>query len=402
MMKMEIIIEQNVNMIITIQHILSFDSKNFNENKCAEFKIIDSFAKLQITYFYDLYYLYYSVYSYGNYFSYIFRLSTKLKDEDFPENFPLKIYIIFLYQTKQVELNCYSNKLSMLEDDYDYQYIISCSGNSEGDIYENRFGSGKYYLQFRSYYEEFSPTAYNPLIMSANPTKINITNPFSVIKIQKYEISYQIIKNFDELKNLEIAFKGIYIKNKPQNIFNDYYDYEIYFITNNKEKLNTKCLINILDNSEVKLICKINADYLENFMELKNGIYNSYIFISKLDIDYVLNYNQNNMIILERFIIDLGGSILISRIDDKTTIDDLKKDFKILDKKDNIVNDDSQTNKEETENKDINKEKDNNMENNNNSNKESSGNKYIIKENKGKNILISRFIFILICVFIYL
>jgi len=121
-------------------------------------------------------------------------------------------------------------------------------------------------------------------------------------------------------------------------------------------------------------------------MELKNGVYNSYI-------------------ILERFIIDIGGSILISRIDDKTTIDDLKKDFKIFDQKDNIENDNSQTNKEEMENnkkEDVNKEKDNNMDNNNNSNKESSENKYIIKENEGKYISISRFIFILICAFIYL
>ena len=100
--KGNIYIKLNKNKIISNGDIiLSFDSKNFNENKFAEFKIIDSFAKLQITYFYDLYYLYYSVYSYGNYFSYIFRLSTKLKDEDFPENFPLKIYIIFLYQTNK-------------------------------------------------------------------------------------------------------------------------------------------------------------------------------------------------------------------------------------------------------------------------------------------------------------
>ena len=73
--------------------ISSFDSQNFYEKKYAEFKIIDSFAKLQITYFYVSYHLFYSVYAYGKYFSYIFRLSTKLKDEDFPEYFPIRIYI---------------------------------------------------------------------------------------------------------------------------------------------------------------------------------------------------------------------------------------------------------------------------------------------------------------------
>ena len=133
-----------------------------------------------------------------------------------------------------------------------------------------------------SFYQPVSPTAYNPLIMPAYPKKVNITNPYSVIKIQKYETSYQIIKNVDELKNLEITFKGIYIINEPKNVHNDYYDYGIYFITNNKEKLNTKCIINILENNEIKLICKINVENLENFMELKDGIYNSYIFISIL------------------------------------------------------------------------------------------------------------------------
>ena len=102
-----------------IDIISSFDSQNFYEKKYVEFKIIDSFAKLQITYFYDLYYLYYSVYSYGNYFSYIFRLSTKLKDEDFPEYFPIRIYIISINSLindsiESVELNCHSNKLSIL------------------------------------------------------------------------------------------------------------------------------------------------------------------------------------------------------------------------------------------------------------------------------------------------
>ena len=77
-------------------------------------------------------------------------------------------------------------------------------------------------------------------------------------------------------------------------------------------------------------------------MKLNNGIYNTYIFISKLDIDYVFNYEKSNMIILERFIIDIGGSILISRIDDKTIIDDLKKDIKNNDNKDNSQNDNIQ------------------------------------------------------------
>lgn len=65
--------------------ILPFDSKDFTGDKYATFDVIDSFTKLQITYFYELYYTYYSVYSYGNYFSYIFRLSTKLKNDVFPK-----------------------------------------------------------------------------------------------------------------------------------------------------------------------------------------------------------------------------------------------------------------------------------------------------------------------------
>ena len=371
--------------------ILPFDSKNFNENKYAEFNIIDSFTKLQITYFYELYYNYYTVYAYGNYFSYIFRLSTKLKDENFPENFPIRIYMIFTQTpNEKVELTCHSNKLSMLEDDFDYEYVISCSGFSTGKIYETRYGTN--YLQFRSYYQPVSPTAYNPLIMSALPTNINSTNPLSVIKIQKYDIAYQIIKTFDELQNLEITFSGIYIINQPQDIFNDYYDYGIYFITNNNEKLNSQCLINILEDSKVKLICKIDVENLVNFMDLKNGIYNSYIFISKLDIDYVFNYRKSNMVVLERFNIDIGGSILISRIDDKTKTDDLKKDIQNQDKNNDYI-------QYIEENMDNNNE--DNIDNNNNK-KTGNNNNY---NNKGQNIKISkisRFMLILILLLIYL
>ena len=380
--------------------ISSFDSKNFNEKQFAEFRIIDSFANLQITYFYNLYYLYYSVYEYGTYFSYIFRLSTKLKDEDFPENFPIRIYMYFANSpVKTEELNCHSNKLSILEDDYDYEYIISCSAFSSGTIYEIR--NGNYFIQFRSFYQPVSSTAYNPLIMSANPKKVNITNPYSVIKIQKYETSYQIIKNVDELKNLEITFKGIYIINEPKNVHNDYYDYGIYFITNNKEKLNTKCLINVLENNEIKLICKINVENLENFMELKDGIYNSYIFISNLDIDYVFNYGKSDIIILERFIIDIGGSILISRINDKTTIDDLKKDFRINNlEDDNKEKENNNNNKDNNSDQTNNQEQDNNIGNNNIDKQDSS--KRSNTNNEGQNIIKSNFIIILIGLFIYL
>jgi hypothetical protein len=287
---------------------------------------------------------------------------------------------------ENVELTCHSNKLSMLEDDYDYEYLISCSGFSSGKIYETRYGTN--HLQFRAYYQPVSPTAYNPLIMSALPTNINSTNPLSVIKIQKYEISYKIIKNFDELQNLEITFSGIYIINQPQDIFNDYYDYGIYFITNNNEKLNTKCLINVLENSKVKLICKIDVENLVNFMDKKNGIYNSYIFISKLDIDYVFNYRKSNMVVLERFNIDIGGSILISRMDDKTTYDDLKKDIQNQNKNnDNIQYNEENMDYNNKENIDNNNKKTGNINNN---------------KNEGQKIKISRFIPILMLLLIHL
>ena len=369
--------------------ITSFDSKNFNGNQYAEFNIIDSFAKLQITHFYDLYYRYYTVYAYGTYFSYFFRLTTKLKDDKFPTNFPLRIYMYFTSSSiKTEELNCFSSKLSLLEDDFDYEYIISCSGDSSGNIYETRGGNN--YLQFRAFYQPYSVTAYNPLIMSANPKNINNTNPLSVIKIQKYEISYIIVKSLEELENLENNFKGIYIKNKPENIINEYYDYGIYFITNNDEKLNTKCLINILENNEVKLKCKINVENLSNFMNLKDGIYNSYIFISKLDIDYVFNYRKTDMVILERFNIDIGGTILISRIDDKTTINDLKKDVVV--KNEDIQINNNEENKENTE-------KDNNKNNKdgNSINKKDPNN----QKNGKQKFIINKFILIIFLIFMF-
>ena len=387
-----IYIKLNKNTKISNGDIIStFDSNNFKSYKYAEFKIIDSFAKLQITYFYKLYYLYYSVYIYGTYFSYFFRLSTKLKDEDFPRNFKIRIYIIFAFSTtKTEELDCQSDKLSMLENDFDYEYIIRCSGYSSGVIYENR--SGQNYLQFRAFYQPVSATAYNPLIMSANPTNINSTNPLSVIKIQKYEISYNIIKSIDELNNFDITFNGIYIKDRPQNIINGYFDYGIYFITNNNEKLNTKCQINILGNNEVKLKCRINTKNQENILDLRDGIYNSYIFICKLDIDYVFNYRQTNMVILERFALDIGGTIVLSRIDDNTTIDDLKINIneKSEDKNndENIKDDDNRKlDNNEEENK-------NNEENQNDREKEKNNN--ILIENLGEKIWLNKLLIILI------
>ena len=156
--------------------------------------------------------------------------------------------------------------------------------------------------------------------------------------------------------------------------------------------MNSKCLINILEDSKVKLICKIDVENLVNFMDLKNGIYNSYIFISKLDIDYVFNYRKSNMVVLERFNIDIGGSILISRIDDKTKTDDLKKDIQNQDKNNDYM-------QYIEENMDNNNE--DNIDNNNNK-KTGNNNNY---NNKGQNIKISkisRFMLILILLLIYL
>ena len=369
--------------------ISSFDSNNFNSNKYVAFNIIDSFAKLQITYFYNSYNLYYSVYAYGNYFTYFFRLSTKLKDEDFPRNFKLRIYMYFTQSSiKTEELDCQSDKLSMLENDFDYEYIIRCSADSSGKIYETR--GGTHYLQFRSFYQPYSATSYNPLIMSANPKNINSTNPLSVIKIQKYEISYNIIKSKDDLNNFDITFNGTYIKNRPENIINEYFDYVIYFLTNNDEKLNTRCQINILEKNEVKLKCRINTENLENIMDLRDGIYNSYLFIGKLDVDYVFNYRQTNMVILERFTIDIGGTIVLSRIDDKTTINDLKINTKekIEDIKEDNDNNEEEENKNNEDNQnDIEKEKNNNAEEENINN----------EENLGEKILLNNY-----CIFLYI
>ena len=226
---------------------------------------------------------------------------------------------------EEIQLKCNSNKLSIMEEDFDYEYIISCYGNSTKSIYDLR--SGKYYLQFRAYYEPNSNSqiTYNPLIMSAIATSLNVTDPYSIIKIQKYDLTYKIVKSIDELLNLEISLKGIYIKNRPVNILlSDYSDYGIYFMTNNKEKLKSKCILHTGENEEIDLVCEIDSENLGNFMEKVQGIYNSYIFIAKLDIDYVLKDKNNNIEILERFIIDIGGSILISRFDDGTTIKDLE------------------------------------------------------------------------------
>ena len=42
----------------------------------------------------------------------------------------------------------------MMEEDFDYEYIISCYGYSTRSIYDLR--NGKYFLQFRGYYEQSS------------------------------------------------------------------------------------------------------------------------------------------------------------------------------------------------------------------------------------------------------
>ena len=327
----------------------------------------------------------------------------------FQNSFPLKIYTKYTTNPiQEIELKCNSNKLSMMEEDFDYEYIISCYGYSTRSIYDLR--NGKYFLQFRGYYEQSSNSqiSYNPLVMSATATSLNGTDPYSIIKIQKYDLTYKIIKSIDELLNIEITFKGIYIKNKPENILlNDYSDYGVYFITNNKEKLNSKCILRTGENEEINLVCKIDSEKLGNFMEKVEGIYNSYIFIAKLDIDYVLKDNNNNIEILERFIIDIGGTILISRFDDGTTLKDLE--IKVQEQiewneDNNISNDDNnegndEDNKNTNSNENENDGNDNNEDNNNSNNNKNNKTTTNRENNNSKRYLLNK-LFISILLFL--
>ena len=78
-------------------------------------------------------------------------------------------------------------------------------------------------------------------------------------------------------------------------------------------------------------------------MENNGNIYNSYIFIVKLDNDYLYKDENNKIEILERFIIDIGGTVLISRFNDGTNIKDLE--ISVPEKEeDNKENNDSNNN----------------------------------------------------------
>ena len=52
---------------------------------------------------------------------------------------------------KREELDFQSDKLSILENDFDYEYIIRCLSDSTGKIYETRNGIN--HLQFSSFYQ---------------------------------------------------------------------------------------------------------------------------------------------------------------------------------------------------------------------------------------------------------
>ena len=234
----------------------------------------------------------------------------QIREKDFPENFQLKVYSHPIYSdVEEIVLKCYRNSLSIFEEEFDYEYIIYCYGNSINSIYEKRSTSSStiYFINIKSYMEALTEdnkySAYRPIIMYDRANSINSINPFSVIKIQKYKKDYQIIsirEILDNLNNYHIEFSGIYIKNTPEIILNEnYFDYGIYFITNYNEKLNTLCLIITENNNEISLKCKIDINKLSNdFNELKEGIYNSYIFIAQLDNDYLLD-KDNKLEILE-------------------------------------------------------------------------------------------------------
>lgn len=329
---------QSTKILLNGDEIEAFDSKNFNEQslKYYNYKIIDDFTKLKITHFserinsfFDKYYI---INSYRKYFTFTFRIASQIREKDFPENFQLKIYSHPLYvDVEEIVLKCYRNILSIFEEEFDYEYIINCYGDSNQSIYERR--NSAYYLNFKSYMEALTEdnkfSAYRPIIMYNRTISVNGLDPFSVIKIQKYKKDYHIMdisKTLYNLSNYHFEFNGIYIKKTPNNILSkNYFDYGIYFITNYNEKLNTVCLIVKENNNEITLKCKIAINKLSNdFKELKEGIYNSYIFIAQLDNDYLLN-KDNKTEILEKFTIDINGTVVLSRIDDYTTKDDLEK-----------------------------------------------------------------------------
>lgn len=122
----------------------------------------------------------------------------------------------------------------------------------------------------------------------------------------------------------------------------------------------------------------------------------------------MFNYGKSDIIILERFTIDLGGSIVILRINEKTTIEDLKIGIEKNNDKENGQDDNKEKEKENNNNKEKennsdqpnNTEQDNNMGSNNTDNGDSSEESNT--NNEGHNIIISNFIIILFGLFIYL
>jgi hypothetical protein len=151
----------------------------------------------------------------------------------------------------------------------------------------------------------------------------------------------------------------------------------------------------------------VDTENLLNFMENNGNVYNSYIFIAKLDNDYVYKDENNKIEILERFIIDIGGTVLISRFNDGTNIKDLE--INVPEKEeDNKGNNDSdnknnnESNNNDNNNNDSNEGNNNNDSNNNNGKNTKKNNKNDNNLNDGKQVLVlpNKLLIILILIYI--